>query len=329
VSSPAVRPDSLLELESCTLRVERRNTICEMESSKEGQRSPVFKLPPEILSRIFLSLFELHCIGTSLSIRDMNGVMKIVHCNMRVCKSWRDVIQHTPQLWSYLAFGEYEKPEIQTALLRRYQTCSGDSPLQVELNASTIEGLSYLWAKFIRPVINRCTRIAFVTHGFLRVSSQIFPSIDEDLSKASRLESLQIQTQRFHSENRSGLADPISSIPELNISSFHLRYSSLPLFKAPFLREITMMDLRLGTQDVDRLQALLVGSSRLESIVLCHVDGAGRSRYTTLGELPPAHQTVTEERRRSQFQITTSGRSEHQFYNCVGQRSKVEGRNYK
>ncbi|KAK0491712.1 hypothetical protein EDD18DRAFT_539430 [Armillaria luteobubalina] len=88
--------DSLIDSTTSLLRylTKDRNQALENEANARKILSPSRRLPPELLTEIFMHSLPLHSVGPRLDPRQFPWTLS------HVCRQWREVAICTPELWS-------------------------------------------------------------------------------------------------------------------------------------------------------------------------------------------------------------------------------------
>ncbi|KAL1673577.1 hypothetical protein EV122DRAFT_222351, partial [Schizophyllum commune] len=179
--------------------------------------SPVRRLPPELLSIIFILL-----CSSSVD----NGARLISETVHRVCFEWQVVARQTPQLWTYISDVPAERPRIQCPNYYRQAALTGDLPLRLKF---TLRKGDEFYNQ-LYPHLDRWHTIHVTASGLLLENFQAltFPSMRaatfhiygsatsrslQFLTKAPALSSLSIRLMRFDADE--SILSSLLSLPAI------------------------------------------------------------------------------------------------------------------
>ncbi|KAG8993903.1 hypothetical protein FRB94_013079 [Tulasnella sp. JGI-2019a] len=123
-----------------------RNRLLTTIAFLKNTRAIISHLPVEILGMIFVEYFAINDDGRGLQF------MKLC----RVCRSWKDIMQATPQLWTRITFtadGSFPRAMIPT-WLRRSGSCPLDLKIRFGVVGFTIQQTAEEWEALIETVYN-------------------------------------------------------------------------------------------------------------------------------------------------------------------------------
>ncbi|QRV92517.1 translation initiation factor 3, subunit a (eIF-3a) [Ceratobasidium sp. AG-Ba] len=200
-----------------------------------SKRSPILKLPAEILARIFelgVGGNEVGTVGIKLdSIPEIGGLFFDVVC--RVCKLWKQVAESTPSLWSTITVDSHNS--LKVARMRLKRSCSVPLDIQITLpdrlafaRNSLVAGELTRALELLKPHISRwrTLRVQVPDHAHAQL---VFTACAR--SRAPLLECLSVQvgqTRVAGSEELPWLLGEALALRNLSLSSAYIGWSAVP-----------------------------------------------------------------------------------------------------
>ncbi|TFK58924.1 hypothetical protein BDN72DRAFT_781424, partial [Pluteus cervinus] len=190
------------------------------------QTTPIHRLPPELLTRVFTYLRRIWINHHAPYSRQRTLLWTIV---MEVCRRWRDVVLEAAVLWSYIP-RFYHMP-----MIKRCLQLSKHAPLVVHLNTSATGDEVYQLFEGTAPRF-RCLQVytCDVGNSWQELCSLLS-------GPAPLLESLCIELSMRNEENTHSWMDNLCAgiTPRLrNVSLLGCGIN----FSAPFLRNLTILE---------------------------------------------------------------------------------------
>ncbi|KAF8637806.1 hypothetical protein AX16_010724 [Volvariella volvacea WC 439] len=254
--------------------------LWQSSSEHDDLPPPIYKLPPELLSAIFIAYAQLNRQGSNAFIWELS----------RVCMLWWFVIQKTPQLWTnidaHLGLPFYH-PMIRTFLIR-----SGGCSLSIHL---TVTSVNQCKTDLFRQIIWSASRWR---HVHLELAPSTVPFFGRLRRHNARLEEVQIKI--ITPKGRWGRVLPIIPISSFNAltDAPSLRHVSLhweiPTSRTP-LPWSTLSCFRGKFESVDQTISLLSSAYMLQILDL---SDCARFDVSTRAPPPP---TPEEELSRPKF----------------------------
>lgn len=255
-----------LDTQIASLLSQRQELESHLEQAVRSQ-SPIYRLPEELLSSIFV-------IGVCQS-GDQDSLL--VSSLMLVCRYWRDVVIHTPELWATICISPHESLE----KARRKLTRSKSVPLDITVNfAPRTDTASGAMENIVRAM--DLLRPALWRARSFRLSVPNRPQAHAALMRckedAPLLETLSICI--FHSMQEDHYPSPC--LPLFNGRTPRLRSCSFTSFNFNWDRKIVsgLRVLQLGgywngfSPSVDELLEMLCCCPHLEELALRNMSDA-------------------------------------------------------
>ncbi|KAL0569044.1 hypothetical protein V5O48_012929 [Marasmius crinis-equi] len=85
----------LVDAEKELNEISKEGILANAYNSPEALRSPIHRLPPEILTKIF----AINCVGARLAFAGGIGMPDVFSIS-QVCRRWREILLFTPSFWS-------------------------------------------------------------------------------------------------------------------------------------------------------------------------------------------------------------------------------------
>ncbi|KAL0570724.1 hypothetical protein V5O48_011229, partial [Marasmius crinis-equi] len=248
--------------------VKHRAAIALLEKRKDGAvktmanlrtfLSPIHKLPPEVLNRIFAE-------SVDFSDRDYSKRRRMPLILTKVCRRWRDVSVAYPALWSkFLVLEDDWGTSGHVDIMNCYMKRSQQYPLTINLELPTVDSLTYVQEDdYLRPGLAalvphspRWQRLTISGYPIWLLDHPIFETIK---GRLPQLEHLEIRQEYCGGGGASDDYDVFSDCPQLRAVTTEWPPSHAPMV-APSLLEVIRVpwvQIRSCTVGVGELTTLL------------------------------------------------------------------------
>jgi hypothetical protein len=112
--------------------ITKRDTLLARSKQHKAILLPIRYFPPEILSEIF----TLCLLEDPFSIFGWHRLRKTRLCLGQICRRWKEIVESSPQLWSFISFGSlplYTRGPSGVSLVTTWLGRSGACPLSIQL----------------------------------------------------------------------------------------------------------------------------------------------------------------------------------------------------
>lgn len=220
--------------------------------------SPISSLPPELLSEVFIGCLP----DDQYPAPDITAAPILP---MHVCKSWRNVARHTPELWSSLQLN-YRCAEEDVPATELWLRNSGDLPLSLSLSIDFHERPHQAILNLVSRYAKRWKHVRF---EFRNLSCPAMYNLATALDNVTMLSTFEFHARDVSTSNIAPITQLLSSAPNLKELTWVDDLADTATMLALPLSRLARLSLSMSYGKLDYL-GLLDQCANLEHIRIAH-----------------------------------------------------------